>query len=69
MQHTFRKMFRREISGRLLPQQGIILPPQRFERNEQDNHYRLTYIAIKVRVVIMKIVHLLTRLYFGMYMF
>ena len=69
MQRTFRKMFRREISGRLLPQQGIILPPQRFERNEQDNRYRLTYIAIKVRVVIMKIVRLLTRLYFGMYMF
>ena len=63
MQRTFRKLFRREISGRLLPQQGIILPPQRLEQNEQDSRYRLTYIAINVRVVIMKIFRLLTRLY------
>jgi hypothetical protein len=66
MQRTFRKMFGKEISGRLLPQQGIILPPQRLEKNEQDSRYRLTYIAIKVIVVTMKISHLFTRLYFGM---
>jgi hypothetical protein len=66
MQRTFRKMFRKEISGRLLAQQGIILPPQRLEQNEQDRRYRLTYIAIKVIVVTMKIFRLLTRLYFGM---
>ena len=47
-------MSRREISGRLLPQQGI-LSPQRLERNEPVSNHRLTYKAISVSESVIKI--------------
>jgi hypothetical protein len=64
IQRTFRKISRREISGRLLPQQGI-LSPQRLERNEPCSNHRLTYKAISVSESVIKIGGLLFLFAFG----
>jgi hypothetical protein len=47
-------MSRREISGRLLPQQDI-LSTQRLERNEPVSNHRLTYKAISESESVIKI--------------
>ena len=57
IQHTFRKMFRREICGKPL-QQGI-LTLQKFEQNETGSTYRLIYKAISVSESVIKIGRLL----------